>query len=99
MTNVVKADGSKAAFDMAKVRESISKAARDAGLKDEESSTLVESVSKDVQEAHNGEDTVSSSAIREEVLGMLDRLKPRVSRAWREYDRRYKAANKKQPHM
>lgn len=83
---VIKKDGTKVPFDSEKIKSSVMAAASEAGLSEDEKSSLAEKVLDSVQVSLGGQEEVASSQIREKVLSELDTTAPAVSEAWRKYD-------------
>lgn len=90
ITKVVKRDGSKQILDLAKIDASIKKAAIDGGINIEDEKHLIESVKDTVAHMLSKKDNVETSAIRSMILNELDERNKRASRAWRDFDNRYK---------
>jgi len=90
--SVIKKDGGQEEFQVEKLKASIQNAAKEAGLDTAEINQLAEKVTTKVMEVINSiGDKVSSSRIREKVLETLDELDNSVSRAWKDYDKKYKS--------
>jgi len=86
MTEVIKKDGRREPFDVAKLRRSIETAAREAGIPEERAREVVDRVASIAIEMAEKETEIESGAIRERVLSELDSIEPAVSQAWRNYD-------------
>jgi transcriptional regulator NrdR family protein len=77
-------------FQEEKLRNSIRKAAKDAGYPDDEIEKIVEEIASFALDSIKDLETVDTSSLRNLILGKLDELYPDVARAWREYDERVK---------
>ena len=89
-TEVTKRDESKQPFDAEKLKSSIEKSARDAGLPDERVAELVNQVSAKALQLAEGKKEVTSAELREAILSELDSVESSVSEAWRKYDKETK---------
>jgi transcriptional regulator NrdR family protein len=87
MTEVIKKDRKKEAFDADKVRKSIEAAARESGISEERAKEVTENVAKAVIEMAEKEKEIETSAIRKMILKELGSAEPAVSDAWRNYDK------------
>jgi len=85
-STVIKRDGSREDFKPEKIRGSIRKAAKAAGLPEDRIEEVVEQVSGSVIEELKEREEVATTEIRGKVLTHLDTLVPAVSEAWRKYD-------------
>ena len=83
---VIKKDGTKVPFDPEKIKNSVMAAASEAGLLEEEKTSLAEKVLDAVLVSFGSQEEVATSEIREKVLSGLDAMAPAVSEAWRKYD-------------
>ena len=90
MTKVLKKGGKKQAFSVSKLKKSIEKAAKDAGLPNSKIKVLVKEVAEPVIALAKKKRTVKAAALRRAILGRLDRKAKAVSNAWRRYDRKKK---------
>jgi transcriptional regulator NrdR family protein len=77
-------------FQEEKLRNSIRKAAKDAGYPDDEIEKIVEEIASFALNSIKDLETVDTSSLRNLILGKLDEFYPDVARAWREYDERVK---------
>lgn len=87
MTEVIKKDKKKEAFDADKLRKSIEAAARESGISEEKAKEVTENVAKTVIEMAEKENEIETHVIRERILKELDSAEPAVSEAWRNYDK------------
>jgi len=83
---VIKNDGSKEAFDAEKVKNSIRKAAGEAGVTEDRVNEIVEQVTTSVSELANQKEEITAGEIKAKVLSELDIVEPSVSEAWRKYE-------------
>jgi transcriptional regulator NrdR family protein len=83
---VIKKDGTKAAFDPEKIKKAISMAASQAGLSEERVNEVVEQVSATVIAMAEEKEEISTSELREKTLSELDSVEPSVSESWRKHD-------------
>lgn len=88
---VVKKDGTKAPFDPAKIKNSIAAACQDAALPEERKNQVVEQVSAAVIQVAGAKEEISTSEIKENILGQLDTVEPSASAAWRKHEQEKKA--------
>jgi transcriptional regulator NrdR family protein len=93
MTMVLKRNQSLQEFDSGKIMRSIEAAARDASLPEMRVSDLVERISRKTVVKHQWEPQVPTSAIREEILRLMDEAEPAASRQWRNFERTHKGPN------
>lgn len=83
---VIKGDGSKAAFDPKKISKSISAAASDANMPPADINKITADVSGIVIEFCNTKDKLTTREIKEKTLMELDKWAPAAAAAWRRYD-------------
>ena len=86
ITEVIKKDGTKVAFDIEKIKGAIMAASSVTDLSDERKSGVVEQVVSAVLASMEGKTVVTTRDIKETVLAKLDSIEPSVSAAWRQYD-------------
>lgn len=86
MGKVTKKDLSAQDFDGDKIRRSVEAAARGAGLPEMRVRDLVEAVSRRAARRYQWEHGMSTGAIREEILRLLDEAEPAASRQWRLFE-------------
>ncbi len=86
VSHVIKKDGKRQAFSVAKLRRSIERAAKDAKLKG--SKALVKEVVDPLVKALKRKKTVRASALRKAVLGRIERRAKAVATAWKRFDRK-----------
>lgn len=89
MTIVIKKSGQEQEFDWVKLKKSIEKAAIDADSPVKEEA--VNSVAKRVEKKITNQEFVESSAIRTAILNELEIVEKPTAKAWRAFDRKYKA--------
>ena len=90
MGMVIKRGGKKQSFSASKIKRSVSKAAREAGLSASQTKKLLTKVASPVIKRFRGKKSVKSSAIRKAVLSKLDSKANAVSAAWRKHEKRRK---------
>ncbi len=90
MAKVVKKSGKKQTFLPRKIRTSVERAAKEAGLNPKKTKELVEEVAEPVIELYRKKKVVKAADLRRSLLGRLDRKAKKVSAAWRRYDRKKK---------
>ena len=90
MTEVIKRNQSKEEFDTEKIRSSVRAAAQDINMGEEKTREVVERVSRSTIDMAQSRNEIESSAIREKILGELDRVEPSMSEAWRKFDQKNK---------
>ena len=86
---VIKRDGKRQAFSVAKVRRSLQMAAREAGV----SASKVRELTRDVADAvikDYRSKRVKATYLRRVILRRIDRRAKSVSAAWRRFDRKRK---------
>jgi len=88
MTNVLKKGGKKQAFNSAKIRRSVEKAAKDAKVHHTKRKKLVKEVAEPVIKLVRKKRLVRAAAIRKSLLGRLDRKLKKVSTCWRRYEKK-----------
>lgn len=74
----------------AKIRRSVEKAAREAGLTPTKIGDLMQDVAEPVIEVYGKKRSVKAVDLRRSILGRLDRKAKKVSAAWRRFDRKMK---------
>jgi transcriptional regulator NrdR family protein len=77
-------------FQEDKLRNSIRKAAKDAGYPDDEIEKIVEEITSFVLDSIKDLEAVDTSSLRSLILGKLDEAYPDIAKAWREYDEKVK---------
>lgn len=88
---VVKSNNNKELFSIDKVEKSVEKAAKDAGLPEQDIMRIINEVSSEVIRTTANLTEVSTGSIKARVLSHLDVVAPEVSKAWRDYDKKNKA--------
>jgi transcriptional regulator NrdR family protein len=83
---VIKKDGTRAPFEIQKIKEAIANAAKATGLSEERKAVLAEQVTATVLQGLEGREEVATSEIKKSILEELDIVEPSVSSAWRKYD-------------
>ncbi len=92
MTNfVIKKDGAKEPFDPGKITNAIAAACQGAALPEERKNQVVEQVSSAVMQMAGTKEEISTSELKDIILGQLDSVEPLASAAWRKYDQEKKA--------
>lgn len=86
MTKVIKKGGRKEAFVGAKLKRSIQKSAKEAGLTASEAKALVSEVAGPIITKVRKRKFIKASELRRAVLGKLDKSAKKVAKAWRKYD-------------
>jgi transcriptional regulator NrdR family protein len=90
MINVIKRNKEMQSFEAKKVRNSIRKAAIDAGLSPDKKKKMIEGVAKKATEMVEQKGQMETSALRDKILNELDQTEPKVAEAWRKFDQKYK---------
>ncbi len=85
-TEVIKKDGRKEPFDPEKIKRSITAAANLTDLPDERKNEVVEQVATAAIQMAEGREEISTSEIKQKILGDLDGVEPTVSEAWKKYE-------------
>lgn len=83
---VIKKDGSKEPFDVAKIKKGIRLASQQAGLDEVKQNEITEKVTAKVVETLQDQEEVTAIEIRNKVLNELDLFAPSVAASWRDYD-------------
>ena len=83
---VTKKDGTKVPFDSEKMKASITAAALDAGLSEEEAANITQEVFNLVSVSLESQEEVATSEIKEKILSELDVSSPSTAGAWRKYE-------------
>lgn len=83
---VIKRGGKKQVFLASKIKSSIQKSARDAGISPSKISGLIKEVAEPVISLYKKKN-VKSTALRKSILRRLDRRMKSVSAAWRRYEK------------
>ncbi|MCZ3365246.1 MULTISPECIES: ATP cone domain-containing protein [Methanobacterium] len=90
MTYVIKRNGKKEPFNEQKVKNSVESAVKEAGYKTHAKKRLIDKTLKDVNQAVQGKEEISSAKIRNIVINDLeqewDEDQVPVTRAWRNYE-------------
>jgi len=87
---VQKRKGYEEEFQVEKLRKSIEKASRDAGLLENEISKIVEEITSYVLESIKDLEIVDTQSLRTLILNKLSENYPMVAEAWRRYDKEVK---------
>lgn len=85
-TQVIKRDGSTQPFDAGKMRRSIEAACKDAGLSEDQVRKTTEEVFNVAQNSAAAKEEIATSALKQTILGELDRVEPNAAAAWRRHD-------------
>ena len=91
MTTVIKKKGSKETFSNEKIKESIRKAVRDAGLKVEDKNDMINKISLEVTNLVMKQNEIKSADIRKMVIDRLKKADARVAKSWENYEKKKKA--------
>ena len=91
MTNVKKRNGEIQPFEAEKIRNSIRKAAIDAGLSPDKKKKMIEGVAKKAIEMAKQRDQIETRALRDTILAELEKTEAPLAEAWRRFDNKYKA--------
>ena len=83
---VLKKDSTKAPFDLEKLKKAINAAAYESGLSYDESESLAGEIAESATVSFQGQEEISSDAIRERILEELDDKYPAVAESWRKYE-------------
>ncbi len=86
MVEVIKRSGKRQSFHVAKVKQSVAAAAKDAKLSAAKTKMLAEEVAVSVQKSLAGKKVIRAVDLRRKILSRLDRFARRVAQAWRDYD-------------
>jgi transcriptional repressor NrdR len=90
MTDVIKRNGQKEPFNEEKVSNSIKKAIKDAGLNVKQKKRLIDKTMKDVNQAVQNKDEISTAKIRNIVINDLEQEwegdQVHIARVWRNYE-------------
>ncbi len=87
---VLKRKGFEENFNIEKLKASIEKAAKEAGIAEDEIFVIIEDISSFVMESVADLDVVDTQSLRSLILSELDKKYPKVAEAWRKYDREVK---------
>jgi len=90
MIKVIKRDGSQENFEPEKIRKAVIMAAKEAGVPEQEIEELAQKIVSSIERFANLVQHLRIEAIREKILAELDKMKPQVAAAWRDYDKRVK---------
>ena len=83
---VIKKDGAKEPFDPGKITNAIVASCQGAGLPEQRKNEVVTQVSASVMQALETKEEISTSELKNIILGQLDTVEPTASAAWRKYD-------------
>ncbi|WP_424354883.1 ATP cone domain-containing protein [Methanobacterium sp. MBAC-LM] len=90
MTDVIKRNGKKEPFSEQKVKNSVESAVKAAGYRTQAKKRLIDKTLKDVNQAVQGKEEISSAKIRNIVINDLEQEweedQAPVTRAWRNYE-------------
>ena len=90
MVKVIKRSGKKEAFRPGKIKKSVEKAAKEAGMAPKNIRILISDVVDPLIDVVKKKRVVKAVDIRKSVLRRLDRRAKSVSGAWRRYDRKHR---------
>lgn len=83
---VTKKDGTKIPFDAGKIKNSIANAAKQTDLSEDRQNEVVEQVSAAAIQMAEEKEEVSTTELRDMILGELDNVESSVSASWRKHD-------------
>jgi len=83
---VTKKDATRVAFNAEKIKISITAAAMEAGLTNEQAAETTEKVLGLVMDSFKNVEEVTTTEISEKVLTELDVVAPQVAESWRKYE-------------
>ncbi|MHA1874649.1 MAG: ATP cone domain-containing protein [Candidatus Heimdallarchaeaceae archaeon] len=86
MTDVIKTDGRKEAFDAEKLRRSVEAAVMESDVSEDRRKDVIDRVVRVAREMTENRDEIRTSEIRARILRELDTLEPSISKAWRTYE-------------
>lgn len=86
MIDVIKRSGRRQAFSEEKIIGSITASAREAGIADWRTRTIVKDLSRELFSLSTIGNEMKSAVIRDFILASLDVVEPSVSEAWRNYE-------------
>jgi transcriptional regulator NrdR family protein len=92
MIEVIKNDGTRQPFSERKLRVSIEKAAKEAKVSEARIKQVVSDAASKPLDWSKGRTAIETRAIRETILDRLDAIEPKVSEAWRGFDKTKRAA-------
>ncbi len=87
-THVIKKSGKRQAFSLAKLKRSVERSARDAGLGAAKRKELLKDVVMPLAKLLKRKRAVRASALRRALLGRLERKAKSAARAWRAFEKR-----------
>ena len=87
-THVIKKDGRRQAFSLAKLKRSVERSAKDAGLSAAKIKELLKNVVMPLAKLLKSKRAVKASALRKALLGRLERKAKSAARAWRSFEKR-----------
>lgn len=90
MTKVLKRDKKKQAFSAAKLKRSIEKAAKEAGIVIAKRKKLVREIAEPVTALAKKKSVIKAIAIRKMIFRRLETRAKSVINAWRKYERKKK---------
>lgn len=88
---VVKKKGKTEAFEPTKIKNSLQKAAIDAGYSPEEKKDIIEEVFTNINKKLDEEKELDTNTIRMCLLTELDNCEPYIAKSWRNFDKKYKS--------
>jgi transcriptional regulator NrdR family protein len=90
MVYVVKRDGRKQKFSLAKARGSVKKALLDAGLPANYKAVALEKIVSSIARDAKIHGEIPASHVRSRLLGGLEKNAKAAAKAWRKFDAKYK---------
>ncbi len=88
MVQVIKRNKTQENFDEGKVRQSVISAAREVNATEKDIVKSLIRVVSEIKDLIKNKEIVDSQDIRQRVLLTLDKIQPKVSAAWRKFDKR-----------
>jgi len=83
---VTKKDGTRVGFDSEKIKDVVAASSLDAGLSQDETTSLAQKVLDAVVSASADQEEISSSKIREIIISELEVMAPVVAESWKKYE-------------
>jgi transcriptional repressor NrdR len=90
MVKIIKKSGVEEKFVPGKIRASVKKAAKEAGLAPNKIGDLIQEIAEPVIQLFSKKEVVKTTDLRKSLLGRLDKKAKKVSAAWRKHDKKVK---------
>jgi len=90
MVLVIKKNGRKQSFSVAKLKRSVARAAKEAGLNKTATRKVISKVAGPIIAAVKKKETIKSSALRKSIMAKLNRYSKPTAKVWRGYERKKK---------